>query len=132
MSHTDKTDPRWVRAMHHPRRKLLHGWDCELYNHRRYISGWADKLHPCEGPVETQYKYRWDKCRWELPDDEPHYYCWYTPTREDRRLYWYGGARGEERAKLRETAKYYRANGEVDHVELEHQQHRHGVSWYLD
>jgi len=129
MSHTDKTDPHWVRAIRHPRRHIEHGHHCENKPSARWVT--HKEFRPCV-IVETP-EARWLTCHWEIPDDE-YYSFWYGShcSREDRRLYWYGGARVEERDKLREAIKDYRANGDIDHVELKHQQHRHDTAWKFD
>lgn len=57
---------------------------------------------------------------------------WYRHSRRnERRLYWNGPSRTEERTRLSAIAKDYRANGEAEHVDLDYQQHHHSVEWYV-
>lgn len=128
MSKTHKTDPIWVRAARHRRRHIDHGLDCEYADHSYE---WATNRieRPCNVGVPRP---TYDDCRWLLPvEDEPRYYSYTdSPSVVDCHLMWYGPSRTEERNRLREAVKDYNANGDTDHVELDHQQHRHGISYY--
>lgn len=130
MSRTYKTDPHWVRSSRHPHRHIYHGWYCE--NHPAPLWVKYGDTHPCDIDEADTHRGDWKHCHWELPSYVyPAYYREKGPSKIDRRVYWNGPARAEERARLNESAKDYRANGDIDHVELDHQQHRNSVTWYL-
>jgi hypothetical protein len=68
-------------------------------------------------------------CDYAPSDSSRYHYC-KAPGRDNRRELWYGPSRTEERSRFREAIKSYRATGDIDHVELDHQQHRHTTAWY--
>lgn len=73
-------------------------------------------------------------CHWSPVEETGRYRCPYysqrSPSREDRRVHYWGPQRRAARDDLRMAAAQYRARGEVD-VEPDVGQHRHGVSaWF--
>lgn len=67
-------------------------------------------------------------CDYVLPDQSPYYFQ-DSPPRDFIKDTWYAPSRTEERIRLRDAVKDYNANGDTEHVELDHQQHRHGAGW---
>jgi hypothetical protein len=119
MSRTDKDKPCWVTAEWYT---PFHGYHC------RY--GWLATQYPCdlpENPVRSASAYSWGrsetKCSWVV-HHENRYCCRYSPSREDRRLGWWGPDRRAKRDSLKSAVKEYRAAGEVE-TEPPVRQHTH-------
>lgn len=123
MSRTDKDRPYWIKGEDDPGNPIAHHYTCEyspLGHWNRVACDYDDNNIPK----------RDRKCR-RFPQLEMSYWYGHGPTKIDRHLYWNGPARAEERATLSSLIKDYRANGDVDHAELDHQQHRHDAAYLL-
>lgn len=138
MSRTYKTDPIWV-ALRRGASYIEHHWSCD----RVHCDADLEFKHVTNRP-RTEWSYNgrvhysryWPLCTWQQ-SSESHYRTYHQrycrgSNRAERRDMWYGPSRSEERSRLTEAIKEYRANGDIDHVELEHQQHRHNTDWYID
>jgi hypothetical protein len=117
MSRTDKDKPCWVTATWY---EPHHGLCTK--------SRWSSR-YPCdlpEFPVRSAEAYSWRSkthCSWVV-HHENRFCCRYSPSREDRRLGWWGPDRRAKRDSLRSAAKEYRAAGEVE-TEPPVRQHTH-------
>ena len=136
MSRTHKDEPRWVRGRRHRSRRLHHDWFCEDNADGRYGSFFRiyhpERIHPCniDNPQSRSYGAgARGLCYWDFPDwdHRSHYsYCTGVPKwfRDHR---WNNPSRVEERVRLTDAAKQYRATGEVDDIVFDHNYHHHGA-----
>jgi hypothetical protein len=122
MSRTEKDMPVEIRAYHHPHRRIEHGFDCEFGDWGRGRECDFDPNRPRQG-------YRSNSCGWALPYQTVREWFSDGPPAWFTKHVWQAPARGEERARLTDAIKDYRANGETDDPTFEHVQHRHGASW---
>lgn len=113
MSRTDKDAPNWVRALHDPRRVILHNYTCELSDR-----GWgwvrADLRHPCTiDDPNNDHGHRY--CRWWLED---RFRFRYTDGPGAKRLHdlYYGPERAAVRDSLRNALREANSVDDYDDI----------------
>jgi len=69
-------------------------------------------------------------CTYDQTDRSRRTWWQSPPPRWYTHMNWYGPSRAEEVRRLTEAVKDYNANGDVEHVDFDHEQHRHRSTYY--
>jgi hypothetical protein len=117
MSHTDKTDPTWVQALHASDREVRHHYACKESPYFRSCA----TANPCDLNEKNNGRCRvWSYAVWLTIADRPSGHA------KNVRLYYTGPERANMRTQLVNVRRDYNANGDV-YDEPVTRQHRHAT-----